>query len=372
MGHNTVIIPGTQDPDGFVELAKTQKGRLFRKQILHMGKSFVHPNLPGEKITVDEKLAKALSDNFDAGYCDIVQVPIVDGANKHTEDPLRNLGQVVGVEHDDKGIYAIIDARDEGHADKLGKTLIGASAMMHMDYKDTASGKNVGPTLLHVAVTNRPYITNLEDFEEVVKLSADTITDEPALLKDAEDLHEETETPMTKDEMIAALAADHGVDVAALQLAASKPADTTQITAALSAVLKEAGAVSLSNVADDETITLKDIAEAVVELSGEKVQLQETVKALVEEAGAVKLSAATKEVEDLISAGRILPKQKDVMIALAVEDRDSFEILLPDEPLVSLGADGVTVHEESDSAKFTQETERLLALANNFMSGKSK
>lgn len=364
--NQAVIVPGNADPDGFVELARTQKGRLFKKQILHMNSEFVHPNLPGKKIKVDENLAAALSKNFEKGYCDIVQVPIVDGKNAHVEDPLRNVGEVVGIEHDDKGIYAIIDARKEEYAEELGKTLIGASAMMHMDYVDTKTGDHVGPTLLHVAVTNRPYITNLGDFEEVVKLSADTLIDEtPAILQDAADLQEEQ---MNKDELLAVLKSEHGIDVAALQAAANK--DTTaELTAALSNVLKEAGVVSLSN-ADEDTIGIKDIAEAVVELSGEKVQLEKTVESLVKQADELRLTNATKEIEDYIKAGRILPKQKEAMIALSMEDRETFELLLPDEPLVSLSADGVTTHEATDSQKYSDETERLLKLANDLSTGK--
>lgn len=366
MSHNRVIVPGADDPAGFVELARHQKGRLFKKQILHMNSEFVHPNLPGTKIKVDERLASALSRNFEAGYCDIVQVPIVDGKNSHNEDPLRNVGEVVGVEHDETGIYAIIDARKEEYAEELGKTLIGASAMMHMDYVDTKTGENVGPTLLHVAVTNRPYITKLSDFEEMVKLSADT-TDEPAVLLDAAEFQEEQQ--MNKDEMIAALK-EHGIDVPALQAAANKPADTSALTAALSNVLKEAGVVKLSQTDEDE-LGIKDIAEAVVELSGEKLKLETTVKALVEEAEKVKLSAATKEVEGYVSQGRILPKAKVTMIALAMEDRESFESLLSDDPIVSLSADGVTVHEENDSPKYQEEINRLLELANSMQVNKN-
>lgn len=366
--NGVVIVPGNRDPQGFVELARTQKGRLFRKQILHMNSDFVHPNMPGEKIHIDDEFATKLSENFERGVCDIVQVPIVDGKNSHNEDPLRNVGEVVGIEHDDKGIYAVIDARKEEYAEELGKTLIGASAMMHLDYTDTKTGKKVGPTLLHVAVTNRPYITNLSDFEEVVGLSADTLTNsDPALL--TEETAELQEEKMDKDAMIAALKAEHGIDVAALQEAASG-ANTSELTAALSNVLKEAGVVSLSN-ADEDTIGIRDIAEAVVELSGEKVELEKKVQSLVEEAETAKLSNATAEVEALIKEGRILPKQKDDMIALSMENREMFDRLVPEQPIVSLSATGVTTHEESDSAKFAEETTRLLELANNLTGKKS-
>jgi len=136
-----VVMAGTGRRDEFVECAArpgvTPKGRLFRKQVLHWGE-FLHPNLPGKKIKVDKEFADKLIANFSNGACDIVQVPIVDGKNHHTEDPLRNIGEVVGLETDDKGIYAVIDARKQ--ADELGKTLIGASAFMNLDYEDKRTG----------------------------------------------------------------------------------------------------------------------------------------------------------------------------------------------------------------------------------------
>ena len=118
-----------------------------------------------------------LMTNFTDGVADIVQVPKVDGQNKHTEDPDRNIGEVVDLKRrEDGGLDAIIDVRT-ADTEKIGKTLLGASAMMHMDYTDTRTGSRMGPTLLHTAITNRPYITGLDDFQEYVAASADTSDD---------------------------------------------------------------------------------------------------------------------------------------------------------------------------------------------------
>ena len=162
-----VYVPGEGE---FVELTRNTKGKVFKKQILPFG-TFAHPNTPGTRLTIDRGMAETLVKNFNDRVCDIVQVPIVDGENKHNEDPLRNIGEVVGLDIDEDGVNALIDARKPELAGELGRTLIGASAMMHMNYTDTRSGNKVGPTLLHVAVTNRPYITDLKDFEEVVAAS---------------------------------------------------------------------------------------------------------------------------------------------------------------------------------------------------------
>lgn len=357
----SVILPSTKDEEGFVELAKTSRGRLFKKQVLHMNESFTHPNVKGAKITVDEDLAKSLVANFNKGYCDIVQVPIVDEKNHHTEDPLRNVGEVVDVKYDDKGVYAIIDARDEKHADKLGKTLIGASALMHMNYEDTNTGKKVGPTLLHVAVTNRPYITNLDDYEEIVAASADSLSVErPEVLSLAAD---DPEDDMDLDQLLAKLKDEHNIDVAALQLSAQNSTD--ELVTALSNVLKEAGAPAEE---EDGVVTVQDVANAVIELSEEKIALSKTVETLSAQAAEANEAKAAAEVDALIQQGRVLPKQRDTMIKLSQEDRESFDALVPDSAIVSLSADGVTYHEEPGNKEYEDakaEVDRLLALAND-------
>lgn len=360
--NGSVILPAPRSE--FVELARTAKGRLFRKQVLHMG-SFAHPSLPGKKVTVDEALAKTLVKNFHEGHCDIVQVPIVDAANKHVEDPLRNLGEVVDMDYDEKGVYVTLDARKKEYADELGKTLIGASAMMHMDYTDTKTGKKVGPTLLHVAVTNRPYITNLDGFDEIVAASADDSGEAPIFLTDTT-LPEENQMP-TKDELLALLKSEHGIDVEALQAKADDDTAGDQqkeLVSALSAVLAEAGVVSLSGGGTDDELDISDVAAAVIELSQEKMELAATVARLDEESSALKLSAADAEVSQMVRAGRILPAQKDAMLELKLSNPDMFERLVPDAPLIEMSARGVDVHDEPTSKKFDEEIARLSNLAN--------
>jgi hypothetical protein len=383
---NGLVAFGSAKGDpGFVELSGAPSGkRLFKKQILKIGQPFVHPANPGAKITVDKAMAETLKRNFEAGVADIVQVPIVDGQNRHTEDPTRNLGRVVGLSYDDKGVYATIDAAK--HADDLGKTLLGASALMHMNYSDTATGEKKGPTLLHVAITNRPYITNLSDFEEIVAASAGGMVGQPtpkkrsrfsrldalgvplsgadtAIKQEAPTVlvpATATETPseedtMDLDQMLSALKTEHGIDVPALQQAAA--ATDPAMVAALSNVLGV-------NQNDDQ-ISLSDVAEAVVELAEEKVALSGQVQSLLEANEALAQREAEAEVDSLIKAGRILPKQREVMVALSRSDRDSFDALVPDDSIVSLSAVGVDTHETPEKGKQMQaDIDRLAALAN--------
>jgi hypothetical protein len=345
--------------EGFVELARTQQGRLFRKQILRMGSDFVHPSNPNKKIKVDQNLAESLVRNFQAGVCDIVQVPVANDLNQHVEDPLRNAGEVVNLSYDDKGVYAMIDARKYG--DDFGKTLLGASALMHMNYGDTETGEGKGPTLLHVAVTNRPYLTNLEGFEEVIAAStgglgglADTTNDsQPVVMVPATS----TEEKMELDAMLEALKNDHGIDVAELQEKAAA-APEGELLAALSNVLKP-------NAPKPEALTLKDVADAVVELAEEKVALSNTVQTLTADREAFLQREAEAEVDRLVTEGRILPKSRDAMVKLSRENREAFDAIVPDDSIVALSSQGVDTFDSPDEAKaYTENIDRLAAIAN--------
>lgn len=343
-----VVVPGPRGDDSFVELARSQRGRLFKKEILKMDSSFVHPSAPGKIIHIDHQFAEALKRNFKAGICDIVQVPMVNDANQHVEDPSRNVGEVVDLSYDDKGIYAVIDARK--HAEDFGTTLLGASAMLSTNYTDHKTGAKVGPTLLHVAVTNRPYITNLDDYEEIVAASADTSGETPVVLIPAT----KTEETMDLDLMLSTLKDEHGIDVLALQAQAEN--SNEELLTALSNVIAPES---------DDTLTIKDVADAVIELAEERVALSGQVETLVKTNEAMALKEAESEVDRLISEGRILPKSREVMVALSREDRAKFDALVPDTAIVSLSATGVETHDApAESQQMIENIERLATLAN--------
>src|SRR5437773_629317 len=161
MGDECYIIPspagsGTYTPVDEVPaaLARQRKvqGKLFEKHILNYG-PLIHPKTGGT-ITIDDAFVRSMQDNFAKGVCDIVQVPLANDQNEHVEGPAANLGEVVGIKSRDNKVYALLDARQD--ADKFGKTYLGSSAFLSTNYTDSSTGKKAGPTLLHVAVTNRP------------------------------------------------------------------------------------------------------------------------------------------------------------------------------------------------------------------------
>jgi hypothetical protein len=361
MDSDFVIIPSKDGAaydemtDASVELSRRSTGTLFRKHILNVGKDLVHPAVG--RITIDDKFVASLKTNFDNKACDIVQVPKANAKNEHVEDPDANVGEVVDIEVKDNKVYAVIDARDPKAVEKFrNKTYIGASAMIAMNYTDTNTAKKVGPTLCHVAVTNRPYITNLEDYEEIVKASADN-SDEAVLLTEPDETvvndnsgsveEPEVEEPktMTKEELLAALKNEHGIDVDALQAEAAKPAETDNTAAELSnklvSALTEAGVVKLS--ADDTGANVEQVVGAVVELATDNVKLTNRVEAL-------ELSNREKdaeaEVKEQVAGGFIEPASADAMRELYLTNKELYAKLLPAEPKVNLS--GVPVGDSVD------------------------
>lgn len=328
-----------------VALARSRRvqGKLYEKHILNKG-VLLHPKT-GQKINIDDAFVATMQDNFAKGYCDIVQVPLANDHNEHVENPGANLGEVVGIRERDGKVYALIDARQD--ADKFGKTYLGASAYLSTNYTDSATNHKVGPTLLHVAVTNRPYVTGLEDYKEVIAAAADNPGEVVVLTPAPED-----PVPLTREELLAALKNEHGIDVVALQAAAASPIDTTaQLTSSVVQALKDGGFIQLT--ADPGTVSLSDVTAAVVELAADNKSLRTTVDEL-------KLSAATTEVDGYIGTGRLLPKSREFAIECALSNRTGLDAMLAPAtaPYVKLdtqvglsGPDGEQRHEEDIDAE---------------------
>ena len=343
------FLVSAPDTKGFVALgATTAAKRLFRKQILPMNGSFVHPNDKSVSIHVDKQFADTLVKNFRAGYCDTVQFPIVDEKNRHTEDPAKNLGQVVDLSYDDTGVYATIDVRKD--ADSVGSTILGASAMMHLNYEDTKTGAKVGPTLLHVAATNRPYLTKLAPYEQVALSHADAdTTHEVVLLTPSTG----SEISMTKEELLKQLKDEHGIDVLALQQNAEAADGSKAIVTALSNVLKAANTddfVALS-ASDEEEPSLESVAQGVVALSRHTVEQAEEIVELSAKVEKFNTAQAESEVDTAVKEGKILPAQRDAFLELRLSNEEMFQKLLPEVAIVSLSEDGVTTHEGTPNAE---------------------
>ncbi len=370
MADDFVIVPS--DGDGYVELARTKTGRLFRKHLLNLG-NLRHP-VTNKAITVDQKFYDQMKRNFDNGVCDIVQVPLANAKNEHSEEPDRNIGEVVDIELKGDKIYAVMDIRDPSHADRLGKTYLGASAMMHLDYTDTKTGEKVGPTLLHSCVTNRPYVTGLDNYEEILAATSDRSDDAAVLLTDAvveiekpdneeKEMPDEktTDTPAepTLDQLLAILKDKHSIDVSALQAQTSEQAKTAELSKTILDALKDAGVVKLSNDADEQVKT-DTVVAAVQTLAGNNVALSNRVNSLEKK-------DAEHAVDALVGEGRVLPAQREAFVEMRLSNPSMFDRIVPAEPIVKLSQEVGKNPPKDDEHKVDIDSEigRLVELANS-------
>ncbi len=384
MSSDLVIVPS--NGDGFVNLARHRTGRLFRKHLLNYG-PLLHPKT-GATITVDDTFASRLKANFDNRICDIVQVPLANGQNEHTEDPERNIGEVVDIEIKDQKVYAVLDVRDEKHAEKLGKTYLGASAMLSLDYTDTKTGTKVGPTLLHACVTNRPYVTGLESYQEILAASSDSsggavllstdMLEAPVETKpdtetteaktpeaDMPETEETTqETKPSLEELLTALKNDHNIDVTGLQAKAADGEAAAQLSQSLTKALADAGVVKLSN--EDTDVSTDTIVGAVAEVAGKVVSLTNQVETL-------QRRDAEHAVDALVEAGKVLPSQKDGFVELKLSNPTMFDSLIPAEPIVKLSNEkGVTPPQDAKHVKDVDAEIIRLSNQMNELAGKAQ
>jgi hypothetical protein len=374
-----MIVPQGKASESFLELARTPKtqGRLFRKHILSEGTL----HYKGKKIEVDSNFLNTLVKNFNDKKCDIVQVPIVGDNNNHTEDPERNIGEVVDLSIENGKLYSYIDARKETAAEELGKTLLGASAMLATNYEDTSSGELVGPTLLHVAVTNRPHVLNLDDFEEVIAASSQS-TDEVILLsEESEETSENTDPKenltMDRETLIATLKDEHGIDLSALQAEIDTlKTENTNLTAefakkeelavSLSNVIKEsfegAGLVKLSSDADGDQVEelIATVTEAGVKLSAQNDEIV-TLSGRVDSLEADKAKASAEvAVDELVRAGKLLPVQREAMVELKLSNSELFDKIVPEKAIIDLSKEsGVDDDTSTNPDVVSEEVARL-------------
>jgi len=136
----------------------------------------------------------------------------------------------------------------------------------------------------------------------------------------------------TKEELLAQLKAEHGIDVEALQAQAGQRSDVSQLTAALTEALRPAsGTVSLT-AGDGETVTLSDVVGAVAELAEKNV-------ALTGKVGSLEQDKAERQVQDYIDTGRLLPKARAKAVELVLSgDTEGLDAFLApaDQPYVKL------------------------------------
>lgn len=143
-------------------------GSVYRKQLVKFG-VWENPDYPwfsdDPKMTLDEAWAEQIVENFNAGNLGSkVPVPL-----NHTDDVKANTGELVGLEIvAGDGLYGDLEIRDAETIEALDNGLIfDVSISFVWDLVRQDDGKHYGPTLLHVALVNTPYLIGMNAFEKV-------------------------------------------------------------------------------------------------------------------------------------------------------------------------------------------------------------
>jgi Mu-like prophage I protein len=348
-----------------LELARQTQGRLLEKHILSVG-TLIHPKT-GERINVDDAYLSTIVTNFNNNVCDIVQVPLANDDNQHVENADVNKGEVTQLRKRNGKLYAVVDARED--AEKFGKTYLGASAFLSTNYTDSRDGKKKGPTLLHVAVTNRPYVVGLEPYKEIIAATATSDNDAEIVVLGQE---EEEPTVDPKEELatlLATLKDKHGIDVAELQVqAAAQPVqgevqltagsptvDVAALTTALTAALANTPLGAQLTASNSDSINLDDVVGSVVELSRQNAVLAAGYDGMRRE-------RAEEVVDKYVSDGYIFPKQRNFAVNLRLTGKpEEWDEFLPaDKVVLTDEQSGVTPpKDERESQQQSEEVVRL-------------
>lgn len=146
----------------------TFKGSIYRKQIVKFGQ-WVNPDYPwfsdDPNMTLDEAWAETIVKNFNE---DALGSPVPVPLN-HTDDVRVNTGLVESLEIvEGDGLYANLKIMDDDTQEKLDRGLIfDVSISFVWDLVRQDNGKHYGATLLHVALVNTPYLIGMNAFEKV-------------------------------------------------------------------------------------------------------------------------------------------------------------------------------------------------------------
>jgi len=139
-------------------------GTQYRKMIAKFGK-WVNPLFPIEYMVLDKEWANQVKANFDAKIIDRVPVPL-----NHTDDVSANTGEVIELQVEEDGLYAIMEIRDWKTVGDINDELIfDVSISFDWNYVDTEKNVEHGPVLLHVALVNNPYLKGMSGFEKTAE-----------------------------------------------------------------------------------------------------------------------------------------------------------------------------------------------------------
>lgn len=303
--------------NGSVELAenKDTKFKRFWKQIAGYGE-FVDPRGTDKKMTLDKAWGDRIVDNFKNGPIKRVSTPL-GHPKTSAELAERNKGWLIEAEARDDGLYGLLEVRDSGTAENIENgTLADTSVAFDELYTDKKTGKVFRDVLKHVGLVNDPYIVDMAEFQPALS-DGNMAT---LLFSDSDSNNGKEEITMSK------VVNDREFPV---EVTFTENEEEKKVTVEASAEVE---------VPEDqvEAVT-KQVADAVApeeEDEGDKLsELEKREKELSD--GQAALAAQQRELSDkqteanfseLLTAGKVVPAQKEAYIALSSQSDTSVEL----------------------------------------------
>lgn len=157
--------------------AKHIGGNVYSKEILRKGTIKYN----GKEITFDGDFLKALKSNFEESAVDYVPLQFVTDQNAHSDDPRLFGGMVKKLKLDDEEnptkLSAEFELNEEARKAVENNPKVGVSIKAHPSYVDESASKVYGPTLLHVAMTNRPRVKQMDAWMPIAASEDDDTID---------------------------------------------------------------------------------------------------------------------------------------------------------------------------------------------------
>lgn len=264
----------------------TPDAKLLRIQIFPISDEPLHHD-DGE-LLFDRAFAERLVANFKA-YPRAVPADYDHGTEALTGNPATGLaaGWVKAVRIEGEAVFAYVEptARALAHVESQEYRL--ASPALHLDWTNPETGKKQGPTLLSVALTNRPFLPRMAPVEAIDRASVTLRA-------------REASAPMNTEA--------HVADPKNL------PAEGAEQPKTISLADHTAQIVAFK----DQITTLSDQVKA---LTDRAAKAEGEVKALRDEKAKAE---AEGDVEKLLAAGKALPAQKPGLLAFRLADPKSF------------------------------------------------
>lgn len=156
-GRVTVLTPKLSS--GAIELGR----KLWRKQILPIGSL----NYEGRKLNFTRDYLGQLAESFNSRAFDTVPFQLADDQNRHTNDPERTRGEILGVELAKDGLYGTFSVTDKG--DKILREFpnLGVSVRIVEDMERGTDGAQFPVALQHVLATWDPRVNAMRPWEAV-------------------------------------------------------------------------------------------------------------------------------------------------------------------------------------------------------------